>query len=95
MCSGEYKTTSQAPRGPVDGEQSGQRHKWRAAGGEGREVIRIQINVVVIRDVARSGIERAPIGGHLGTILPFGCDYYPLLEQSMPTKLVHDYWMAL
>src|SRR5439155_18038524 len=54
------------------------------------EVVGIEMNVVVVRNLPRSGAERAPIRGHLRTILTVRRDHHPLLENWMPAKLAHD-----
>jgi hypothetical protein len=52
---------------------------------ESGKIVRIQENVVIVRDLPGTRAKGTPIGRHLRPVLTVGSYHDPLLEQRMPT----------
>ena len=72
-------------------EQARLRRKRRTVQREGGEIVRIQEDVVIVGNVARSRIEGAPVGGHLRPVLTNRGHRHPLAQQRMPAKFTHSF----
>ena len=57
--------------------------------GQRREIVRIDVNVVVLRHASRPGAERAPAGRHEGTVLPVGSGRDPFPNGRIPAEFRH------
>ena len=61
--------------------------------GRGRrergKVIRVEVNVVIVRDASRAGTKRAPVPRQDGTVLAVRGRRHPLGENGIPSEFTH------
>ena len=68
------------------GEKFALRGERRIVEAERRKVVRIQMNIVVVRHASGAGTERAPLLRKLRTALALGGNAHPLAQQRVPAE---------
>ena len=56
---------------------------------QGRKVVVVLEDFIVVRYLARAGTERTPVLGHLWAVLTVGVDHDPVLDQRVPSEFSH------